>query len=192
MFHHSDCLSVEHIDPRKHKLICGLKNEFNEILADSTYNKSKNNRFVPYRVCEHPAPVNFGDVCEFLIEGCWMLCIFGGTEWCQEANRIGWSGTDGNREGKRIGGLKTGPINGKLFGAAALMATSREDRAKGGKITGNLMASRKSKEEHAEWGRAIASQRWECLVTGKITSAGSLTNWQRKRGIDTSLRRRIS
>jgi hypothetical protein len=35
-------------------------------------------------------------------------------------------------------------------------------------------------------------QRWQCLVTGKITNAGALTGWQKSRKIDTSLRVRLS
>ena len=38
----------------------------------------------------------------------------------------------------------------------------------------------------------INSQQWQCLVTGKITNPGALTRWQRARGIDTSLRVRLS
>jgi hypothetical protein len=36
------------------------------------------------------------------------------------------------------------------------------------------------------------SQRWQCLVTGKVTNAGALTRWQKSRNIDTSLRVRLS
>jgi hypothetical protein len=41
-------------------------------------------------------------------------------------------------------------------------------------------------------GRATASQKWRCLVTGHITNAGALTAFQRYRNIDTALRERIS
>ena len=82
-------VNLEHIDPKKSKFVSGLENEYNEIIADESYNKSKNNRFVPYRVCDYPAPVTFGDVGEFLIEGEWVVCKFGGPEWWAESNRIG-------------------------------------------------------------------------------------------------------
>ena len=85
--------SLEHIDPVKHSLICGLSNDFNEVTADLTYNKSKNNRFVPYRVKEYPAPVTFGDICEFLIKGEWTVCEFGGKLWSKECRRIGFNST---------------------------------------------------------------------------------------------------
>lgn len=82
-------LTIEHIDPRKGVLISGLKNDFNEIIADNSYNSRKSNRFVPYRVCDYPAPVTFGDICEFLIEEKWVVCEFGGQLWWAESNRIG-------------------------------------------------------------------------------------------------------
>lgn len=82
-------ITKEHIDPRKGRLVCGLKNEFNEVLADSSYNSRKTDRFVPYRVHDNPAPVNFGDKGEFLIGGEWVVCEFGGPEWWEESNRIG-------------------------------------------------------------------------------------------------------
>ena len=95
----SDVITVEHIDPRTHHLICGLENEFNEIMADHSYNSRKTNRFVPYRVCEHNAPVTFGDYAEFLIEDEWVVCEFGGAVWWAESNRIGNSCTVGGRLG---------------------------------------------------------------------------------------------
>ena len=49
----------------------------------------------------------------------------------------------------------------------------------------------RSLDEMIEHGRKTSTQRWECLETGYITNAGSLTNYQKKRGIDTSKRKRI-
>jgi hypothetical protein len=41
-------------------------------------------------------------------------------------------------------------------------------------------------------GSAITnSQKWKCLVTGYVTTAGPLTKYQRAKGIDTSLRTRV-
>jgi hypothetical protein len=50
----------------------------------------------------------------------------------------------------------------------------------------------RTKEKMIEDGRKVALQRWICLETGFITNAGNLTKYQRKRGIDTSKRKRIS
>ena len=38
---------------------------------------------------------------------------------------------------------------------------------------------------------AANSQKWRCLVTKKVSTAGPLTLYQRKRGIDTSLREKV-
>lgn len=96
-------LSLEHVDPKKSKFVSGLENEYNEIIADGSYNKSKNNRFVPYRVCDYPAPVTFGDIGEFLIEGEWVVCEFGGPEWWAESNRIGNAQVEAGRIGIKSG-----------------------------------------------------------------------------------------
>jgi hypothetical protein len=47
-------------------------------------------------------------------------------------------------------------------------------------------------EQRSETAKKVASQKWMCLETGHITSAGPLTRYQRARGIDTSKRVRIS
>jgi len=39
--------------------------------------------------------------------------------------------------------------------------------------------------------RAMNYSRWRCLVTGYITSPGPLSRYQRKRGIDTSMREKV-
>jgi hypothetical protein len=77
-----------------------------------------------------------------------------------------------------------------------------EDGRKGGKITGKLsqelckgIFALTSEERMANailGGKVSGSQRWKCLETGFITNAGNLTKYQKARGIDTSLRERIS
>lgn len=82
-------LTLEHIDPRNHPLVCGLKNAENEVVADATYNYSKSANFVPYRVFKYPAPVHPGDLCEFCINGDWVVDHFiTGSWWKQEALRL--------------------------------------------------------------------------------------------------------
>jgi len=48
-----------------------------------------------------------------------------------------------------------------------------------------------STEQLKECGRKTTSQRWECLVTGHISTPGGLARFQKARNIDTSLRRRL-
>ena len=49
-----------------------------------------------------------------------------------------------------------------------------------------------TKKQKSEIGRKTASQKWQCTKTGFVANAGNLTRYQRKRGIDTSNRKRIS
>jgi hypothetical protein len=82
-------LTLEHLDPKQHPLICGLCNEHNEILADASYNYSKGAGFVPYKISDlYPAPENPGDIGEFLIRGGWMATEFLGEWWWIASNEI--------------------------------------------------------------------------------------------------------
>jgi hypothetical protein len=90
-------LTIEHFDPRKHPLVCGLDVEENVSVVDESYNKRKTNRFVPYRVKEYNAPRFFGDTGEFLIKNEWVVCEFGGTEWWDESGYLGCSQTSRKR-----------------------------------------------------------------------------------------------
>jgi hypothetical protein len=47
------------------------------------------------------------------------------------------------------------------------------------------------REVRVQNGKKSTSQRWQCLETGHISNAGSLSNYQRARGIDTSRRIKI-
>lgn len=85
---------VDHIDPLKNKFICGLDIQQNIIQSDLAYNKAKSNAFVPYRVCSMKAPKKFGDIAEFLINGDWVICLFGGNQWWEEVKRLGYSRTN--------------------------------------------------------------------------------------------------
>jgi hypothetical protein len=79
---------------------------------------------------------------------------------------------------------------------------SKKEMIEHGKVTGKRGGKRayelglgvhgRSKEQIIEDGRKGANQKWLCEETGHITNAGALTNYQRKRGIDTFKRRRLS
>jgi hypothetical protein len=47
-------------------------------------------------------------------------------------------------------------------------------------------------ENGKKGGTITSSQRWGCTETGYVTNAGALTNYQRKRGIDTSKRKQVA
>jgi hypothetical protein len=71
----------------------------------------------------------------------------------------------------------------------------------GGKVNGRLthqnktgihaLSKEQTKENASKGGKVISSQRWKCLVTGFISTAGALGNYQKARGIDTSQRMRV-
>ena len=83
--------------------------------------------------------------------------------------------------GGKIGGSKGGKIGGKKTYelGVGLYAIPPEEKVeicrRGGKAAGKI----------------TSSQKWLCLETGFITNPGNLTKYQKKRGIDTSKRKRI-
>jgi hypothetical protein len=138
-------LTIEHIDPRNGVLISGLENEFNEIFADYSYNSKKVNRFVPYRVKDYPAPVNEGDIGEFLIEGEWKVCEFmvPGGLWWRESNKIGNNQVSGGRSGGKTGGRISGPKNRDL--GRGIFSRSEEKIKEDSKKAANCSAEKTSK-----------------------------------------------
>ncbi len=88
-------MCVEHIDAKQAHLVCGLDVPANITQLTFGDNVSKQNRFVPYRVATHPAPREWGDVCEFLINEEWVVCAYVGEVWWEEATRIGCGQTSG-------------------------------------------------------------------------------------------------
>jgi hypothetical protein len=94
---------------------------------------------------------------------------------------------DGRRGGNKIKELGIG-----VHGRTKEQMTN--DGRKGGIISKQNKTGihARSLDEMIEHGRKIISQKWMCGETGYITNAGSLSNYQKKRGIDTSKRKRIS
>mgnify|MGYP006268209671 CR=1 FL=1 len=110
------------------------------------------------------------------------------------------NGKKGNKEGKRRSGRnayinKTGIHSftpekkreiGKKSGDKAIElklgihSLTEEQKSENGKKGGKI------------GGRIVCSQRWRCLVTGYIAAAGPLASYQKARGIDKSLRERLS
>ncbi len=60
---------------------------------------------------------------------------------------------------------------------------SKVELSEAGKKGGSKSGSKNCKN--------LNSQKWMCLETGYITNPGALTSYQKKRGIDTSKRKRI-
>jgi len=174
-------LNLEHIDPKKSHLVSGLTgNDYNEIIAEESYNKRKNNRFVPYRVCEHPAPVTFGDIGEFLIEDEWIVCEFGGETWWAESNRIGNAQVEAGRKGIRSGkNTEPGVMRKRALKAVGVnkntetgvYGLSQEDLSAAGRIGGLVTASR----GYLDYGSENSIKTFESLsAAGKIGGRSGL------------------
>jgi hypothetical protein len=174
--------SVDHVDPINHTLVCGLKNQHNEVEAGYSYNSRKTNHFVPYRVCGFPAPNYFGDFGEFLINDEWVVCEFGGSTWWEESNRVGNNHTAPASEKQKAAARKVGARNK----ASGLLSRAGK---KGGKISGPKNGRKNVESGHLD---RIRSWKYRCLVTNYVSTAAGLSTYQKARGIDTSLRVKVS
>jgi hypothetical protein len=66
-----------------------------------------------------------------------------------------------------------------------------EQRRENGKKSYSKGLIKLTKEERSKNAKKVNSQRWMCTETGFITNPGNLTQYQRRRGIDTSNRIRL-
>jgi hypothetical protein len=85
---------IDHIDPKwkegqDYQLVCGLDVPQNFCEREERENKSKSNRFLPWRVAQDElgsVPLNSGDLCQFLDPDTneWVLMEFLGDWWFEE------------------------------------------------------------------------------------------------------------
>jgi len=176
----------DHIDPiwkdgRDYQLVCGLDSLHNTKLRTTSENARKANRFLPWRVSQDDfgcAPVNQGDLCLFLDPDTneWVLEEFLGKWWFKKT-RKSCGASAGGRIAHETGRLER--MRSKVDKPSQLRCA----RAK------------RDPEEHSEWGKRFALKTnttfYRCLVTGFISTAGPLSRFQRKRGIDTKLRVKV-
>ncbi len=117
--------AIDHIDPRweegrDYQLVCGQDWECNKVLRANSFNVSKSNRFLPWRVTQGEigaVPIEQGDLCLFLDPETseWVLEEFLGEWWYQKTrslcggSRAGKSGQ--NRDAQRFKNI--GRLGGK-------------------------------------------------------------------------------
>jgi hypothetical protein len=126
-----------------------------------------------------------------------------------------WHGKDGGfialaAEGGRKGGAKTAELGVGVHGRTPEQMT--EDARKGGAKAAELGVGVHAPGKRSEGGKKAAelgvgahapemrgvgakitnSQHWVCLVTGHVSTSGPLSQWQRARGIDTSMRVKLA
>ena len=205
---------IDHIDPRweegrDYQLVCGRECPENLIKRDFSLNRSKNNRFLPWRYCPDEIgtiPVEQGDLCQFLvgadiendIPGEWVLMEFLSEEWFEATKQYC---------GSYYGALKTKDTWEGQSEHMRQIAISRwedeENHIRQGKV---LQAWASDNPEKVKARNQLVSEiltdspkcraagvkgsqiMFKCTITGKITNAGALAKWQRKRGIDPANR----
>ena len=124
----------------------------------------------------------------------------------EERSKIGKkSGTKNYQEGIGLAAIpkeKRSEISKKAVeknktNKVGIFSLTKEQMSENGKK--NAIKNKKNKvgifgmslEKRREICRKVNSQKWKCLETGHITTAGPLTTYQKSRGIDTSKRVRI-
>ena len=155
------------------------------------------------------------------VEGRLIRPVFNSDKWCLNENCLGVFSLDKKGKAGKIGGKKVVECGlgyhsltmkekseiGKLGGTKSYemkvgihgltSEQKTEARSKGGNKTYELnsgvfsRSQEKIEEDCRKGGIIVNSQKWICLETGYISCPGGLARYQRKRGIDTSKRKRI-
>jgi hypothetical protein len=156
----------DHIDPdypegcdRPYQLVCGFTNESNLVRREKSFNISKSNRFLPWRVAKDDigsVPVNPGDLCQFLdrATGDWVLEEFLGDWWFSQTKDL-------------CGGYVAGSTT--LYKRVGIHAPGMA--SKGGSIGGKTVGRRNVESGHLDRIRPLAGNK------------GGLTNAKNKTGV---------
>jgi hypothetical protein len=106
---------------------------------------------------------------------------------------------ENSRKGGTIGGKITGRKTYEL--GIGIHGRTKDEMVESGRKLGKMYGNHnyelgigihgRTKEKRTEDCKKGANQKWLCLETGYVTNAGALTNYQRKRGIDTSKRKQV-
>lgn len=147
------------------------------------------------KVCFH------GKHKEFVPDWLWELAkeasFWERTEWCstagKKAKELGRGAASATSEQLSEWAHKGGTVAAQRRTSAFFKEGAPVQRL-GGKRTQELGVGlfSQSEEDLRANGRKTTSQRWRCLVTGHVSTPGGLSRWQKARGLDTSLRERLS
>ena len=196
---------IDHIDPRwkdgrDYQLVCGLDCPLNYREENWKRNTAKSNRFIPWRWCRDGIgviPENPGDLALFLVGEEWVLMEFLSEEWFAATKK-----TYGAAQVKRdntnvIKQWETFRANPDLLERRneKIRITSKE-RNSIKKAHDAQKVWRNNKPDEYYESKKLASlaatkYRYQCTLTGHISTAGGLTRHQNNRGIDTSNRVRL-
>jgi hypothetical protein len=215
-------VEIDHIDPRwkegrDYQLVCGLDCPLNYREEDWKHNTAKSNRFLPWRWIHDElgvTPCEPGDLAYFLIgadlkeniPGEWVLMEFLSEDWFKATksthggskvskSRIGYQHSSKTRDKIRLantGKTHSPETREKLKQANTGKSHSEKTMSKLQDI-GREVASRPGvKEAQSSGAKNQHSQRWQCTMTGHVSSPCGLSKYQIARGISRENRVRLS
>jgi hypothetical protein len=191
-------IHLDHIDPkwvegRDYQLVCGLDVSLNYCERDPNFNVSKNNRFLPWRVVEDELgciPVDQGDLCQFLDlnTGEWVLEEFLGDWWFAQTRTLCGSYMGGKTISRaQLQDMGRKSVQVQMENKIGIYGWTHEQWQAHGKRRAHSLT-----REVCQKGAAAAhAQKWQCTVTGYISTACGLSHYQRHKGIDKSNRIRV-
>ena len=188
----------DHIDPhweegRNYQLVCGLDTPLNFCERDPDFNVSKNNRFLPWRVAKDElgcVPVEQGDLCQFLDlnTGEWVLEEFLGESWFAQTKSLcgaSMGGKTTSKEQLQKMGRKSAQV--QIENKIGIYGWTDEQKRQR-----NIRANKaQSRDVRILGGVNANKQKWQCTVTGYISTAAGLSHYQRHKGINISNRTRV-
>lgn len=181
---------IDHIDPkweegRDYQLVCGLNVVYNMCERDPSINRSKGNRFIPWRWSRDDMgekPVEQGDLCLFLDYNTqqWVLEEFMGAWWWEQSLLWGYSNTKpcSNETKKKIQKALTGRKGRKWTEEYRQKVIPR-------------MCGKPRTETQINAITKYANEKWMCLRTGIVSNYAGLCRFQRSVGVPKDYRARV-
>lgn len=200
---------IDHIDPRwedgrDYQLVCGLDCALNYREEEPSKNTSKSNRFLPWRWSRDEigvVPETPGDLAMFLVDGEWVLMEFLSDEWFEATRDTHGSAVHNNYRHLQEFNKRNPEAKYETLerGRSKHLAWRSENPDYEHKHAQMMREKRMEQERNnpelfrkrMEKVHAHLKERWQCLVTGHISTACALTRYQRNRNIDTSNRIRL-
>lgn len=208
---------IDHIDPRwedgrDYQLVCGLDCPLNYREEEPRKNTSKSNRFLPWRWSRDEigvVPKDPGDLAFFLVgadiennvPGEWVLMEFLSEEWFEATRDTHGSAVHNNYRHIREFHEKHPEAKYETLtkGRDQHLAWRRQNPEYEQNHAQMMREKRMEQERNnpellrrrMEKVHAHLKERWQCLVTGHISTPSALTKYQRNRNIDPSNRIRL-
>ena len=200
---------IDHIDPRwedgrDYQLVCGLDCALNYREEEPSKNTSKSNRFLPWRWSRDEigvVPEEHGDLAQFLVNGEWVLLEFLSDEWFEATRDTHGAAVHNNyRHIKEFNKKHPEAKYENLTKGRDQHLAWRRENPEYEHNHARIMREKRMEQERnnpellrkrMEKVHAHLKERWQCLITGHISTSCALTKYQRNRNIDPSNRIRL-